>query len=102
MPSGLAGSCTIPHSHLGLGAILVGRNTAHYEIWDGMRGIDYLQSRPDVDADRIGCMGNSGGGTQSSYLMALDERIICASPSRPKSCFFDLLKSPSTDIRKSS
>ena len=75
------GGSTNEHTMLGLGAVLIGRNTAHYEIWDGMRGIDYLQSRPDIDADRIGCMGNSGGGTQSAYLMALDERIVCASPS---------------------
>jgi len=46
-----------------------------------MRGIDYLQSRPEVDHNRIGCTGNSGGGTQTSYLMALDDRIIAASPS---------------------
>jgi dienelactone hydrolase len=52
-----------------------------FEIWDGIRAIDYLQSRPEIDAERIGCMGNSGGGTQTSYLMALDERIVAAAPS---------------------
>ena len=46
-----------------------------------MRGIDYLQSRKEVMPDRIGCTGNSGGGTLTAYLMALDERILCASPS---------------------
>lgn len=66
---------------LGVGSILLGRNTAWFEIWDGMRGIDYLQSRPEVDPTRIGCTGNSGGGTQTSYLMALDDRIIAAAPS---------------------
>ena len=45
-----------------------------------MRTIDYLQSRPEVDPQRIGCTGNSGGGTQTSYLMALDERVRCAAP----------------------
>ena len=72
---------TAGHNMVGVGSILVGRNTARFEIWDGMRGIDYLQSRPEIDADRIGCMGNSGGGTQTAYLMALDERIFAAAPS---------------------
>ncbi len=66
---------------LGVGSMLLGRNTARFEIWDGMRGIDYLQSRPEVDPNRIGCTGNSGGGTQTSYLMSLDDRIIAAAPS---------------------
>jgi dienelactone hydrolase len=72
---------TKAHTMLGVGSILVGRNTAWFEIWDGMRAIDYLQSRREVDPKRIGCTGNSGGGTQTSYLMALDERVSCAAPS---------------------
>jgi dienelactone hydrolase len=72
---------TRAHTMIGVGSILLGRNTARFEIWDGMRAIDYLQSRPEVDKNRIGCMGNSGGGTQTCYLMCLDERIDCASPS---------------------
>lgn len=72
---------TRAHSMLGIGSTLLGRNTARFEIWDGMRAIDYLQSRPEVDPKRIGCTGNSGGGTQTSYLMALDERIQAAAPS---------------------
>ncbi len=72
---------TLGHSIVGVGSTLLGRNTATYRIWDGMRSIDYLQSRPDIDPKRIGCTGNSGGGTLTSYLMALDERIACAAPS---------------------
>jgi len=72
---------TRAHTMIGVGSILLGRNTAWFEIWDGMRGIDYLQSRPEVDPTRIGCTGNSGGGTQTSYLMSLDDRIIAAAPS---------------------
>jgi len=72
---------TTAHTTLGVGSILLGRNTARFEIWDGMRAIDYLQSRPEIDPDRIGCTGNSGGGTQTSYLMALDDRIRAAAPS---------------------
>jgi hypothetical protein len=66
---------------LGVGALLVGRGTASYRIWDGIRSLDYLASRPEVDAKRLGCTGVSGGGTLTSYLMALDERIVCAAPS---------------------
>jgi cephalosporin-C deacetylase-like acetyl esterase len=69
------------HSMLGVAAMLLGQNTARFEIWDGMRAIDYLQSRPEVDPNRIGCTGNSGGGTQTSYLMALDDRIKAAAVS---------------------
>jgi cephalosporin-C deacetylase-like acetyl esterase len=69
------------HTVIGIGSIPLGRNTAQFEIWDGIRAIDYLQSRPEVDPDRIGCTGNSGGATQTSYLMALDDRIKAAAPS---------------------
>jgi len=73
-------SGTKAHTNVGVGSMLLGRNTARFEIWDGMRAIDYLQSRPDIDPTRIGCAGLSGGGTQTSYLMALDERIKAAAP----------------------
>lgn len=76
----LVGSSTQGHTLVGLGAILLGQNTARIEIWDGMRAIDYLQQREDVEADKIGCMGNSGGGTQTAYMMSLDDRIKAASP----------------------
>lgn len=72
--------CTIEHTTMGLGSILLGSNIAQYRIWDGMRAIDYLQSRDDIIADKIGCTGISGGGTMTSYLMALDERIVAAAP----------------------
>lgn len=71
---------TLEHTLLGVGAILTGTNLAMYRIWDGMRAIDYLIERDDIDPERIGCTGNSGGGTLTSYLMALDERIQCAAP----------------------
>ncbi len=48
------------------------------DLWDGMRGIDYLQSRPEVDPERIGCVGLSFGGTMTTYLAALDDRIKAA------------------------
>lgn len=68
------------HTLMGIGSILVGTNTAQYRIYDGMRAIDYLISRPEIDPARIGCTGNSGGGTLTAYLMALDDRVACAAP----------------------
>ena len=74
------GSTTTEHFLVGVGSILVGRNTARYRIWDAMRAIDYLESRPEVLAGKIGFTGCSGGGTLTSYVMALDERVACAAP----------------------
>ncbi|MCA9000070.1 MAG: acetylxylan esterase, partial [Planctomycetaceae bacterium] len=72
--------CTTEHTMMGIGCILLGTNTAQYRIWDGMRAIDYLQSRNDILSEKIGCTGNSGGGTLTAYLMALDDRIVAAAP----------------------
>ena len=74
-------SSTAEHSLIGVGALLVGRSTATYRIWDGIRSIDYLCSRPEIDTKKIGASGCSGGGTLTSYLMALDDRIAAAAPS---------------------
>lgn len=71
---------TSEHQQLGVAPILLGRSLASYMVWDGIRGVDYLCSRPDVDPQRIGCTGNSGGGNMTSYLMAYDERIAAAAP----------------------
>lgn len=72
---------TSEHTMVGVGALLVGRNTAGYRVWDGIRSLDYLAGRPEIDPRRLGCTGCSGGGTLTSYLMALDERIAVAAPS---------------------
>lgn len=45
------------------------------DLWDAVRGVDYLESRPEVDASRIGCVGLSFGGTMATFLTAVDERI---------------------------
>src|SRR5262249_30320615 len=72
---------TNEHTMLGVSAVLVGSQTAAFRIWDGIRSLDYLASRPEIDAKRLGCTGCSGGGTLTSYLMALDDRIAAAAPS---------------------
>ena len=69
------------HNRVGALAALLGGSMARFRIWDGMRAIDYLESRPDVDSSRIGCMGNSGGGTMTSLLMAVEPRLKAACPS---------------------
>jgi dienelactone hydrolase/pimeloyl-ACP methyl ester carboxylesterase len=69
------------HTQVGIGALLAGQSCAGYRIWDGIRSLDYLASRPEIDATKLGCTGNSGGGTMTAYLMALDDRIACAVPS---------------------
>lgn len=50
------------------------------EAWNGIRALDYLQSRPEVDGDRLGVTGRSGGGAYSWHLAALDERVKAAVP----------------------
>ena len=49
-------------------------------VWDLMRGLDYLETRADVDCSRVGITGTSGGGTATMYAFAVDERIGCAVP----------------------
>jgi dienelactone hydrolase len=68
------------HNVAGNQMTLVGWNFAMWEAWDGVRGVDYLLTRPDVDPKRIGVTGNSGGGTQTAYLNALDDRFAIAAP----------------------
>src|SRR5262249_45550210 len=69
------------HAVLGNPLYLLGTSLARYRIWDGMRGIDYLTSLPQVDPGHIGCIGNSGGGTLTAYISALDPRVLVAVPS---------------------
>jgi dienelactone hydrolase len=66
------------HAVLGNPLYLLGTNLARYRIWDGIRAIDYLASLPEVDPERIGCVGNSGGGTLTAYIAALDPRVKTA------------------------
>ena len=82
---------TREHSLIGVGAILVGTNTARYRIWDGIRAIDYLANRADIESKRIGFTGCSGGGTLTSYVMALDDRVSCAAPACYLSTFRRLI-----------
>lgn len=62
-------------AHMGLP---LGLTVAGMWAWDLSRLIDYALSRPEVAAPRLGCIGLSGGGLQTLYLAALDERVQCA------------------------
>ncbi len=66
------------HDQAGRPMLLLGSQFAQYRVWDGIRALDYLLSRPEVDPGRIGCMGQSGGGTMTMYLAALEPRIKVA------------------------
>ena len=66
------------HSHLE--GLLVGTSQTGLAVWESMRAIDYLQSRPEVDAARIGMTGASGGGHNTMYVSALDERVKVSIP----------------------
>jgi hypothetical protein len=71
----------VEHTELGAQCMPVGHALARYTIWDGIRALDYLVSRPEVDTTRISVKGNSGGGTHSTYLAGFDDRIHVAAPS---------------------
>jgi dienelactone hydrolase len=57
-----------------------GYTPAGVEAWNGIRALDYLESRPEVDRERIGVTGRSGGGATSWWIAALDERVRAAVP----------------------
>jgi len=57
-----------------------GYTPAGVEAWNGIRGIDYLVSRPEIDPDRIGVTGISGGGAATFWIAAADERVRVAVP----------------------
>jgi dienelactone hydrolase len=57
-----------------------GYSPAGIEAWNCIRALDYLETRPEVDASRFGVTGRSGGGAYSWWIAALDERIQCAIP----------------------
>ena len=57
-----------------------GYTSAGVEAWNCVRALDYLQSRPEVDPERLGVTGRSGGGAYSWWIAAIDDRIKCAVP----------------------
>jgi cephalosporin-C deacetylase-like acetyl esterase len=90
------------HAVLGNLAYLANTNLARWEIWDGMRALDYLLTRPEVDPRRINITGSSGGGFQAAHIAALDSRIKAAAPScyitaLPMRVYNRIFKDPDSD-----
>lgn len=71
-----------------LRASLLGFNPLTLNLWDAMRALDYLESRPEVDSERIGIGGSSYGGTLALYLGPLDERVKTS----VVQCYFNTFK----------
>jgi dienelactone hydrolase len=69
------------HAILGNLATLAGTSLTRWMVWDGIRAVDYLLTRPDVDPKRLAVTGTSGGGFQSLWIGALDPRIAVVAPS---------------------
>ena len=69
------GSPVLNHLRMGVNAMLLGHGFAAFELWDAMRALDYLDTRADLRHGGYGALGNSGGGTQSVQLSAVDDRV---------------------------
>jgi len=65
-------------------SLQLGRTLTGERVWDVMRALDLLETMPEVDMERVGCMGNSGGGTTTFHSACLDARIKVA----VVSCYF--------------
>jgi len=70
----------IPGNSEGLEPFVAGGAIAGHMAWDIMRGADYLETRPEIDATRLGVTGASGGGLQAFYAGAIDERFKVVMP----------------------
>ena len=77
----LKGSCTLGHNRLNRQLMALGETMSDWRTYDGIRSVDYLLTRPEVDPARIGINGNSGGGTMATMIFANDTRIMAAAPS---------------------
>ncbi|HKD08836.1 MAG TPA: acetylxylan esterase [Bryobacteraceae bacterium] len=97
----LSGGGGNEHLELGARSILIGESVARYFIFDGIRAIDYLVSRPDVDPDRIGVAGCSGGGAITTYVGVFEPRVKAAAPGCFINSFRTLFTGPTADSEMS-
>jgi dienelactone hydrolase len=75
------GTGTREHNYAGLQQVLVDEHFCAWRAWDGIRALDYLLSREEVDVRHLGITGNSGGGTMTTWLCGVDQRWTMAAPS---------------------
>ncbi|NND08646.1 MAG: prolyl oligopeptidase family serine peptidase [Saprospiraceae bacterium] len=68
------------HKIIGTQAFISGTHIFNIMVWDAIRAIDYLVSRPEVDPERICMTGSSGGGMMTTYILPFDDRIKVAVP----------------------
>ncbi len=100
--SGPLGGWSVPeHIQAGAQSILIGESAARFFIWDAKRGIDYLASRPDVDAARLGAAGCSGGGALTTFIGALDPRLKAVIPACYPNSYQLLFAGPDPDTEMS-
>lgn len=76
----LTRGATTEHTLLNLSSNLLGTSVAAYELFDNQCGLDYLSTRKEVDTSKIACVGNSGGGMQTIYFAAIDNRVKAVVP----------------------
>ncbi|MBU7004178.1 MAG: prolyl oligopeptidase family serine peptidase [Theionarchaea archaeon] len=76
----IVGGCCNAHNMMGKQLELLGEFFGMWRAWDGIRALDYLVSRPEVDGSRVGLTGNSGGGTMSEWLWAVEDRFAMVAP----------------------
>ncbi len=69
------------HLHGGNQQFLVGEFLGSWHAWDGIRALDYLLTRPEVDPNHVGVTGNSGGGTMATWLTGVESRWTMSAPS---------------------
>ena len=82
------GGSTREHNYVGNQQLLVGEFFGTWQAWDGIRALDYLLTRPEVDAHQVFVTGNSGGGTITTWMCALEPRFAGAAPS----CFVNTFR----------
>ncbi|HEY2413746.1 MAG TPA: prolyl oligopeptidase family serine peptidase [Pirellulaceae bacterium] len=82
------GSGVSEHLWAGNQQYLVGESFAAWRAWDGIRALDYLLTRKEVDPAHVGVTGNSGGGTMSTWLLGLDRRWTMGAPA----CFVTTMR----------
>src|SRR3954451_3304286 len=97
----LSGGGGNEHLELGARIILIGQSVARYFIFDAKRAVDYLVSRPDVDPDRIGVTGCSGGGAIATYVGVFEPRVKAAAVGCFINSFRTLFTGPTADSEMS-
>src|SRR5213592_1249981 len=97
----LAGWSVNEHLHAGAQRILVSESVARYFVWEAKRALGYLVSRTDVDPNRIGAAGCSGGGALTTFIGALDPRVKAVVPACFPNSYRLLFAGPDPDSEMS-